>query len=456
MEKHQPLQKSVHILGICGTFMAGVALLASEKGYRVSGQDANVYPPMSTQLEKSGITLTSGYSVNPSNLTSDNYIIGNALSRGKFPIVEEILNKKLNYHSGPQWIAENILKHYKTVIAVSGTHGKTTTTSLVAWILEFAGGEPGFLIGGVPENFGVSARLGKNDFFVIEADEYDSAFFDKRSKFIHYHPDILILNNLEFDHADIFSDLAAIQKQFEFLIRTVPAQGLIIKNNTDQNLTTVLEEACWTAVETFGEENADWSIGKTNAQGSEFEVLYQGKLQGKVSWSLIGKHNQHNALAALSCAYRAGVDIQVALKALEKFKNVKRRMEQLGNINQLKIYSDFAHHPTAIQTTLQGLRAQVGDEKIIVVLECGSNTMRMGVHKNTLPASLKEANKVLFLRPANDWGIEEVSQQCHTQSTVCENVEEIISQLKSLSHSPHHVVLMSNTGFCGLPQKLFS
>jgi len=455
MEKHQPLKESVHILGVCGTFMAGVALLAREKGFKVSGQDANVYPPMSTQLERSGIHLTSGYEANAADLNTESYIIGNALSRGKFPIVEEILNRKLNYISGPQWILENVLKNYQTVIAVSGTHGKTTTTSLIAWILEYAGLQPGFLIGGVPENFGVSARLGKDNFFVIEADEYDSAFFDKRSKFIHYHPDILILNNLEFDHADIFSDLPAIQKQFEYLVRTVPSNGLIIKNHTDENLSAVLHKACWTSVETFGENRADWSIGQSNSDGSEFEVVYKSKYQGKVVWSLIGKHNQYNALAALSCANRVGIDSQTAIKALEQFKNVKRRMEYLGDINRLKIYSDFAHHPTAIKTTLNGLRAKVGPEKIMVVLECGSNTMRMGVHKDTLPQSLQEANQVLFLRPTHDWGIDEVSKKCHSQSRVCENVEEIIVQLKSLSDQPHHVVLMSNTGFGGLPQKLF-
>lgn len=451
--------KSLHILGICGTFMGGVAKLAQELGYRVTGQDANVYPPMSTQLEKAGVQLISGYEAVSQAFEAESVVIGNALSRGKFPVLEEILNQKLSYYSGPAWVSEHILKNYKTVIAVSGTHGKTTTTSMISWILEFAGYSPGFLIGGVPENFGLSARLGKGDVFVIEADEYDSAFFDKRSKFIHYHPDILVLNNLEFDHADIFPDLNAIQKQFEYLIRTVPSNGLLIKNQADKNLSCVLDKACWTPVETFGKgfELSDWQIGSSSAPGDTFEVIYKNKIRGSIQWSLIGEHNQLNALAAISAAHRAGVDIPTALSALSEFKSVKRRLEYLGNMALLEIYSDFAHHPTAIQTTLSGLRAKVGQAKIIAVLECGSNTMKLGVHKKTLPKALALADFVIFLRPKEDWGIDEVKKACQGESTVCNTVEEILEILNTLSQEARevsNVVLMSNGGFGRLPEKL--
>lgn len=426
------MTKHIHILGICGTFMGGVAMLAREMTFQVTGSDQNVYPPMSTQLESHQIKLISGYESEQLNLNPDEIIIGNALSRGK-PVIEEILNKKLPYFSGPEWIARNILKN-KQVIAISGTHGKTTTTSMVAWILEYAGLKPGFLIGGVPENFGVSARLGGGKYFVIEADEYDSAFFDKRSKFIHYHPDTLILNNLEFDHADIFKDLDAVKTQFQYLIRTVPQNGLIVFNGEDENITDVLSKGCWTSTEPFSE--ADFGLLKN------------------LQWNLLGKHNQLNALAAIKACKNIGVSLETALKALGEFKSVKRRLEVLGEKRGIVIYDDFAHHPTAIKTTLEGLRQKVGSEKIIAVLECASNTMKLGVHKDTLAQSLNTADEVVFLRPATDWGIENIAKQCKNPSVVLDSPQAIIDHLVLHTKPASHIVLMSNGGFGGLSQKL--
>lgn len=441
----------IHILGICGTFMGGVAILARQKGFRVTGSDANVYPPMSTQLAAEGIQLIEGYEAAQLDLKPDMIIVGNALSRGKQPVVEAMLNQQLPYTSGPQWMAENILKD-RHVIAIAGTHGKTTTTSMTAWILEYANLSPGFLIGGVPENFGFSARLGEGKFFVIEADEYDSAFFDKRSKFIHYHPQTLILNNLEFDHADIFENLAAIEKQFQYLVRTVPGNGLIIKNGEDQNLSRVLEKGCWTTVTTFGV--GDWQIGKSNPEGNQFEVMYKNKKEGEIHWKLVGKHNQYNALAAIAAAQHAGVEVATAIEALSQFKGVKRRLEVRGEKRGITLYDDFAHHPTAIQTTLHGLRAKVGKQRIIVILECGSNTMKMGVHKDTLASSLKEADEVILLRPKPDWGVEEMAKQCTQPANVFDCVEDIIERCVIHAKPLDHIVLMSNSGFGGLPQKL--
>lgn len=447
----------IHILGICGTFMGGVAMLGKEKGFRVTGSDANVYPPMSTQLMAAGIELIEGYGIDQLDLNPDVIIVGNALSRGKQPVVEEMLNRNLKYISGPQWIAENIL-YDKHVIAVAGTHGKTTTTSMIAWILECAGLNPGFLIGGIAQNFGISARLGAGKFFVIEADEYDSAFFDKRSKFMHYHPRTLVLNNLEFDHADIFENLKAIQKQFEHLTRTVPQNGLMIRNNTDENISTVLQQSCFSETTSFGDGDADWSIGQSNPSGGQFEIKYQDKIQGEINWNLIGKHNQFNALASIAAAHHAGVSIQQSILALNEFKSVKRRLEIVGQKRGIIIYDDFAHHPTAISTTLAGLRAKIGQAKIIAVLECASNTMRMGVHRKTLANSLELADEVLFLRPKSDWGIEEIAAQCnHTikaKSKVYDDIEKIIEQIVIHAQAGDHIILMSNGGFGGLPEKL--
>lgn len=425
-------KKHIHILGVCGTFMGGVAMLAREMGFEVTGSDQNVYPPMSTQLESHNIKLVSGYDAEQLNLNPDEIIIGNALSRGK-PVIEEILNKKLHYNSGPEWIAKNILKD-KHVIAIAGTHGKTTTTSMVSWILQYAGLEPGFLIGGIPENFGVSARMGGGKYFVIEADEYDSAFFDKRSKFIHYHPDTLILNNLEFDHADIFKDLDAIKQQFQYLIRTVPQKGLLVVNQADENLEHVISKGCWTPIEYFSEK--------------DFDVLKN------LNWNLLGKHNLLNALAAIKACAHVGVSLETAIKALGEFKSVKRRLEVLGEKRGIIVYDDFAHHPTAIKTTLEGLRHKVGKDKIIAVLECASNTMKLGVHKDTLALSLNIADEVIFLRPAQDWGIDTIAKQCKNPASVLDSPQAIIEHLVQHTKPGTHVVLMSNGGFGGLSQKL--
>ena len=369
----------VHILGICGTFMGGLAVLAKRMGHSVTGSDANVYPPMSTQLEAEGIQLMQGYCAENVHETPDIVIIGNALSRGNEE-VEAVLNQAIPYTSGAQWLSEHVLQN-RWVLAVAGTHGKTTTSSMLAWILEYAEKSPGFLIGGVPLNFGVSARLGESDYFVIEADEYDTAFFDKRSKFVHYRPKTCVLNNLEFDHADIFDDLDAIKRQFHHLIRTVPSNGLVISPADNVALDDVLEQGCWTPQESIsdGMEAADWTIQNVAAGEVAFDVYYQGALQGHVNWSLTGKHNVSNALAAIAAANHAGVSGQQAIKALNEFRNVKRRMELRGVINGISLYDDFAHHPTAIATTLSGLRGKVGDSRIIAVLEPRSNTMKMGV-----------------------------------------------------------------------------
>jgi len=449
----------IHILGICGTFMGGVAMLAKEKGFRVTGSDANVYPPMSTQLIAAGIELIENYDAEQLDLNPDIIIVGNALSRGKQPVVEEILNRSIKYISGPQWIAENILAD-KHVLAVAGTHGKTTTTSMIAWILESAGFNPGFLIGGVAENFGLSARLGAGKFFVIEADEYDSAFFDKRPKFMHYHPRTLVLNNLEFDHADIFENLESIQIQFEYLMRTVPGNGLIVSNKTDKNLSTVLKQSGYTKTSSFGdlESNSDWSIANSNSSGDKFEVKYQNKIYGEIHWSLIGKHNQLNALASIAAAHHIGVPIEKSIIALNQFKSVKRRLEIIGQKRGIMIYDDFAHHPTAISTTLAGLRAKIGEAKIIAVLECASNTMRMGVHRKTLADSLELADEILLLRPKPDWGIDKVAAKCNqhinNKSKIYDEVEQIIEQLVIHAKPGDHIILMSNGGFGGLAEKL--
>ncbi len=446
------MKQHIHILGICGTFMGGVAVLAKQKGYVVSGSDANVYPPMSTQLEAQGIQLINGYDQEQFAQAPAQVIVGNALSRGN-PAVEDLLNKNISYISGPQWLAENILRD-RWVLAVSGTHGKTTTSSMLAWILEYAGLKPGFLIGGIPENFGVSARLGEGKYFVIEADEYDTAFFDKRSKFVHYHPRTLILNNLEFDHADIFPDLNAIEQQFHFLVRTVPGNGLIVSNKEDKNVNNVLEKGCWTKTTTFAGHEADWKIERATNDGSAFDVIYQNKNHGRVEWSLLGEHNVQNALAAIAAAHHVNVPVDVAIRALKEFKNVKRRLEVRAQIHGVTVYDDFAHHPTAIQSTLAGLRAKVGKERILAVVECGSNTMRLGVHKETLAPSLKQADQVFILRPNKDWGVDAVAHQLSPAGIISENVDDLIKKITAQAKSGDHVVIMSNTGFGGLHEKL--
>ena len=389
----------IHILGICGTFMGGIAAIAKQAGHRVTGCDANVYPPMSTQLEAQGIELIEGWAPQQVELKPDLFVIGNVVSRGN-PLMEAILDRNLAYISGPQWLYENVLRE-KWVLAVAGTHGKTTTTAMLAWILEDAGLEPGFLIGGVPENFGVSARLTASAFFVIEADEYDTAFFDKRSKFVHYHPRTAILNNLEFDHADIFADLAAIETQFHHLVRTVPGSGLIVANGLEASMERVLARGCWTPVERVGVE-AGWHSGIPAPDGS-FDVKLAAKLQGTVHWDLLGSHNQHNALAALAAARHAGVPVTQAIAALGRFRNVKRRLEVRGSVNGVTVYDDFAHHPTAIELTIAGLRSKVGKARILAVLEPRSNTMKMGVMKDSLGPSLRGADLVFCYTNGIGW-----------------------------------------------------
>ncbi|MEQ1622763.1 MAG: UDP-N-acetylmuramate:L-alanyl-gamma-D-glutamyl-meso-diaminopimelate ligase, partial [Methylococcales bacterium] len=439
----------IHILGICGTFMGGLAVIARELGYEVSGSDQNVYPPMSTQLQEQGIQLMEGYRAENLDGNPDLVVIGNALSRGN-PEVEAVLNKGLNYVSGPQWLAEHVL-HNKWVLGVAGTHGKTTTTSMLAWILEYQGFKPGFLIGGIPLNFGISARLGETDFFVIEADEYDSAFFDKRSKFVHYRPRSAILNNLEFDHADIFPDLDAIKKQFHHLVRTVPGIGLIISPENDANINDVLAMGCWTPTQqTSINGKAEWNAELINADGSKFNVLFNNEAQGIVDWSLTGDHNVYNALSAIVAARHIGILPSEAIKALAEFKNVKRRMEVIANIGDVTIYDDFAHHPTAIATTLDGLRKQVGSERIIAIVEPRSNTMRMGVHTETLAHSLSAADLAIIYQPEHlDWDLSALTAYADNIK-ICQTVDEIIALLKQEAPAGGHFVLMSNGSFGGI------
>ena len=433
--------------------MGGVALLARDLGHEVTGSDARVYPPMSTQLEAQGIRLMEGYdAAHLDAARPDLVIIGNALSRGNSQ-VEAVLDRGLRYTSGAQWIAENVL-HGRWALAVAGTHGKTTTSGMLAWILERAGLKPGFLIGGVPENFGVSARLGDAPFFVIEADEYDTAFFDKRSKFVHYRPRTAILNNLEFDHADIFPDLAAVSLQFHHFVRTVPGSGLLVVNARDENLSHMLELGCWTPVEPFGSEDG-WQAVPRQPDASRFQVLFRKQEQGEVSWELLGSHNMANALAAIAAARHAGVPVKAAVAALAQFRNVKRRLEVRGAVRGITVYDDFAHHPTAITATLEALRARVGNARILAVLELRSNTMRMGVHRDTLAGSLVHADKVWILKPADlNWNLERVMHALDGRGQSCPTVEEIIGSLSREARPDDHILIMSNGGFGNIHARL--
>ena len=442
----------IHILGICGTFMGSLAVLAKELGHRVTGSDANVYPPMSTQLEAQGIELLQGYLPEHLEPAPDLVVIGNALSRGN-PAVEYVLNKGLPYTSGPQWLADHVLQG-RWVMAVAGTHGKTTTSSMLAWILEHAGMAPGFLIGGVPQNFAVSARLGGTPFFVVEADEYDSAFFDKRSKFVHYRPRTAILNNLEYDHADIFPDLEAIERQFHHLVRTIPGEGLIVHPTTEQAIERVLGMGCWTPVQTTG-EGGDWRARLLAEDGSRFEVLFQGERQGEVNWSLTGRHNVANALAALAAARHVGVVGALGCEALSGFRSVKRRMEKVAEVNGVTLYDDFAHHPTAIATTLDGLRKNVGDAPIVAIIEPRSNSMKLGAHRDGLPESVALADQVIWYAPPNlGWDLGTTAAACPVPAVVCDSLEAIIARVKSQVAPGTQVVIMSNGGFGGLHGKL--
>ncbi|WP_100643518.1 UDP-N-acetylmuramate:L-alanyl-gamma-D-glutamyl-meso-diaminopimelate ligase [Alteromonas facilis] len=469
----------VHILGICGSFMGGIAAIAKALGHEVTGSDRNVYPPMSTQLSDLGIKLTEGYDPSQFEPMPDMVIIGNAMSRGN-PAVEYVLNRNLPYTSGPQWLLDNLLKD-RWVLAVAGTHGKTTTSSMLAWILDYAGLNPGFLIGGIPQNFGISARVGASPFFVIEADEYDSAFFDKRSKFVHYRPRTLILNNLEFDHADIFDDLAAIQRQFHHLVRSVPGNGLIISPDDEPNITEVLAQGCWSERQSLGglvehssttNADNDWSFKLVNDDGSAFEVIHQQQSQGTVNWSLIGMHNVYNGVMAIAAAHHAGVQIKDAIEGLNSFQNVKRRMEVKGQVGHTLVYDDFAHHPTAIKTTLEGLRRRVGNERILAVLEPRSNTMKMGVHKDLLADSWGMADEIFIYIPDSvTWSIDEVvsASQCpvHVFSSVDELVDALIRSEQAITNGVQgtpealnvpnqHILVMSNGGFEGIHGKILT
>ena len=438
--------------------MGGLAVIARQMGYEVSGSDQNVYPPMSTQLEEQGIALMNGYRAENLECNPDLVIIGNALSRGN-PEVEEVLNRGLNYVSGPQWLAEHVL-HDKWVLGVAGTHGKTTTSSMLSWILEHQGFNPGFLIGGIPLNFGISARLdggveNKSGFFVIEADEYDSAFFDKRSKFVHYRPRTAILNNLEYDHADIFPDLDAIKRQFHHLVRTIPGEGLIISPESDNNINDVLAMGCWTSVEnTSIDGGATWNANLIKADGSQFSVLFEGNEQGIVNWALTGKHNVYNALSAITAANHIGILPKDAIAALGQFINVKRRMEVLATIKGVTIYDDFAHHPTAIATTLDGLRKQVGDARIVAIVEPRSNTMRLGVHTETLAKSLAQADLAIMYQPQNlDWDLSKLTLYADNIE-IYQSIDAIIAKLKVEVCDAQHFVFMSNGSFGGIYQRL--
>lgn len=447
----------IHILGICGTFMGGIAALARAEGHEVSGSDENVYPPMSTLLESQGIEIQQGFHIEDIPDDVDQVVVGNVMTRGK-PVIEAMLDRGISYTSGPQWLFENVLRD-RWVLAVAGTHGKTTTASMLAWVLEYAKMSPGFLIGGVPENFGVSARIGETPFFVVEADEYDTAFFDKRSKFVHYHPSTLVLNNLEYDHADIFPNLDAIKTQFHHLMRMVPGKGLVVTNGDESNLQDVLDQGCWTPVESFSSasNDSDWSVNLLEPSGQQFEVLYQGEKLGTVDWTLMGKHNVSNALASIAAARHVGVPPQHAIDALNEFENVKRRMQLRGEIHGIRVYDDFAHHPTAIETTLSGLRKNVGDQKIVAILEPRSNTMRMGVHKAKLADSLVLADEIVLYQPEGlTWELDEVIGGLGEKAKVYSSVDDIVSSLVKTSKTGDQLLVMSNGGFGGIHEKLLS
>ena len=456
----------IHILGICGTFMGGVAALAREAGHKVTGCDAGVYPPMSDQLRALGIELIEGYDAGQVQLQPDMFVVGNVVSRArladgspKFPLMEAILDQGLPYTSGPQWLAEHVLQG-RHVLAVAGTHGKTTTTSMLAWILESAGLTPGFLVGGVPLNFGVSARLGdvapgqQRPLFVIEADEYDTAFFDKRSKFVHYRPRTAVLNNLEFDHADIFPDLAAIERQFQHLLRTVPAAGRVVSNGLEEALARVLHQGCWSEVRSFGSAVSDFT-----AQGPHhaFAVLHAGQVVGQVQWGLSGEHNQLNALAAIAAAEHVGVPPATACAALADFQNVRRRMELRGTVAGIALYDDFAHHPTAIRTTLDGLRQQIGQQKrILAVFEPRSNTMKLGTMKAQLPWALKEADLAFCHTAGLDWDAAQALEPLGAAGRTADNIATLVQQVMAAVQPNDTIVCMSNGGFGGVHTQLLA
>ena len=445
----------IHILGICGTFMGGLAVLARGAGHTVTGCDENVYPPMSAQLEAAGIQLHEGFDAEQlQSFNADLYVIGNVMTRS-MPVIEEILNRSLPYTSGPQWLGENVLQG-KWVLAVAGTHGKTSTSAMLAWILEYAGLAPGFLIGGVPANFGISARapLGDSPFFVIEADEYDTAFFDKRSKFVHYRTRTAILNNLEHDHADIFPNVEAIQRQFHHLVRTVPANGLIVSNGRDEHLKRTLEMGCWSSVEEFG-PGLLWDF-KRAERDTQFNVIFKGVDKGMVEWDQMGTHNTMNALAAIAAARHAGVPTKMAIDALSEFSGVARRMENKGEINGITVFDDFAHHPTAIHATLAGLRKRVGDKRILAVIEPRTNTMKLGTMREALPGSLALADVVFVYAKNLGWDVEKALEPIGIKTGVFEDLDAMVNAIVVMSKPGEQILVMSNGGFGGVHGKILA
>lgn len=445
----------IHILGICGTFMGSLAILARSQGHKVTGADQNVYPPMSDLLTEQGIDLIQGYDPAQLEPRPDIVVIGNAMKRGN-PCVEAVLNLGIPYTSGPQWLHDHVLPE-RWVLAVAGTHGKTTTAGMLAWILEDCGYQPGFLIGGVPGNFDVSATLGNSPFFVIEADEYDCAFFDKRSKFVHYSPRTLLLNNLEFDHADIFENLAAIEKQFHHLVRVVPGDGKIIAPANDSNLKQMLAMGCWSEEEYTG-ENARWQAEKVTNDCGEFDVRYDGDIKGRVNWGLVGEHNMQNALMAVAGAHHVGVPVEEACRALGKFINARRRLELRGEVNGISVYDDFAHHPTAILATLQALRSKVGGTaRILVVLEPRSNTMKMGISKDDIAPALGRADEVFILQPANiPWLVSEITEHCVQPAYWSGDLDALTAMVAEHAQPGDHILVMSNGSFGGIHDKLLA
>jgi UDP-N-acetylmuramate: L-alanyl-gamma-D-glutamyl-meso-diaminopimelate ligase len=444
----------IHILGICGTFMGGLAAIAREAGHRVTGCDANVYPPMSDQLRALGIELIEGYGAEQLDLKPDLFVIGNVVTRGN-ALMEAILDAGARYTSGPQWLADEVLPG-RHVLAVAGTHGKTTTTAMLAWMLESAGLQPGFLIGGVPQNFGISARLGTGRHFVIEADEYDTAFFDKRSKFVHYRPRTAILNNLEYDHADIFPDLAAIETQFHHLVRTVPASGRIVANARDEAVARVLARGCWSEVQRFGARKEEPGALRARGEPHAFDVLRGSLKIGRVDWSLIGEHNQLNALAAIGAAEHAGVAPDAAAAAMSGFEGVRRRLELRGETRGIKVYDDFAHHPTAMRTTVEGLRRKVGAARILAVFEPRSNTMKLGAMKAQLPWALEEADLSFCLQGNYGWDAADALAPLGELAIVADSVDKLVAAIARAAKPGDHVLVMSNGGFGGIHGKLLA
>jgi UDP-N-acetylmuramate: L-alanyl-gamma-D-glutamyl-meso-diaminopimelate ligase len=447
------IMKHLHFLGICGTFMGSLAVLARELGHQVTGSDENVYPPMSTYLEAQGIKLINGYDPTQLSTKIDLIIVGNAMRRG-MPIIEAMLNQRQNFISGPEFVKQFVLPH-KWTLTVTGTHGKTTTSSMLAWVLEYAGLQPGFLIGGLPENFDVSSRLGKSDFFVIEGDEYDTAFFDKRSKFVHYWPKTLILNNLELDHVDIFENLAAIQKQFHHLLRLMPSEGQVIVNREDSHLGEVIAQGIWTPEVGFGLKHGDYTLELLAKDASHFAVLHQGKKVAEINWALLGEHNALNALAVIAAAKHVGISEKVAAEALEQFKNVKRRMEVRGEVGNIKVYDDFAHHPTAIKTTLKGLRNKVGKERIFAIFEPRSNSMKLGQFQNDLCKAMQEADRIFIYEPPSlAWSTKAAFQKSLKPVDIVTDLETLADIIVKNAQKGDHLLVMSNGGFGGIHEKL--